>query len=63
MTGVLMMPSGWMLPQVGLPPFAVGELPMLCVQTCAPVVSSSANTSLPVVSAKKTPLPFGPFCR
>ncbi len=27
------------------------------------MVSSNANTSLPVVTAKKTPFPPGPFCR
>ena len=37
---------------------------MLCAgQTGVPVVSSSATTSLPVVTAKKTPLPLGPFSR
>ena len=55
------MPIGEMLPQPA--PLAVGDGPMLCVQTTAPVVSSSANTSLPVVTAKKTPLPPGPFSR
>ena len=48
-----------MLPQ--LTPFAVGELPMLRIHFTAPVVSSSANTSFPVVTAKKAPVPPGPF--
>jgi hypothetical protein len=40
-----------------------GELPMLRIQTCAPVVSSRAKTSFPVVTAMKTPLPPGPFSK
>ena len=50
-----------MLPQ--LTPFAVGEEPRFLCQTSAPVVSSSAYTSFVVVTAKKTPLPPGPFSR
>src|SRR5476649_2694514 len=60
-TGVLRMPSGWILPQ--FTPFAVGESPMFVFQTAAPVVSSSAITSLPVVTAKNTPFPAGPFAK
>src|SRR6478609_3224009 len=55
MTGVLRMPSGWMLPQ--LTPLAVAGVPMLFVHTVMPVVSSIAITSLPVVTAKNKPLP------
>src|SRR6478609_8657670 len=54
-TGVLKMPSGWMLPQ--LTPFACAGVPMLLVHTVAPLVSSIAITSLPVVTAKNRPLP------
>src|SRR6187399_2685164 len=38
-------------------PFACAGVPMFLVHTVAPVVSSIANTSLPVVTAKKRPLP------
>ena len=60
-TGVLSMPIGWMPPQPA--PLSCGELPMLRIQTIAPVVSSSAKTSFPVVTAKNTPLPPGPFSK
>src|SRR6188768_3270822 len=54
-TGVLRIPSGWMLPQ--LTPFACAGVPMLLVHTVAPLVSSIAITSLPVVAMKNRPLP------
>src|SRR3569623_1763630 len=62
MTGVEMIPSGWMLPHFDpLDWFALGGLPMLVIQTVWPSLSSSAITSLPVVATMKTPLPSGPF--
>ena len=61
MTGVLMMPIGLMSPHGW--PLWPGAVPTFAVQTVAPVVSSSANTSLLFVTAKKIPLPPGPPCR
>ena len=61
MTGVLMMPIGEMSPQLW--PVWLAAVPMFFVQTTAPLVSSSAKTSLPLVTVKKAPLPLGPFCR
>src|SRR5882672_8049066 len=61
MTGVLMMPTGWMLPHPA--PLDCGEEPMFFFQIVAPVASSRARTSLPVVTAKKTPFPPGPSAR
>jgi hypothetical protein len=61
MTPVLSMPIGWTPPQPA--PLSWGELPMFFIQTCAPVFSFSAKTSLPVVAAINRPVPLGPFCQ
>jgi hypothetical protein len=58
-TGVLRIPTGWMLPHPA--PDCVGAVPMLCIHTMAPVASSSAYTLLFVAAAMKTPLAAGPF--
>ena len=59
MTGVLRMPSGWMLPQ--LTPFAVGGLPMLRIHITAPVVSSSAIDVVAGRDGEEHARPPGPF--
>src|SRR5258707_4146608 len=53
MTGVLRIPRA-LMPGHGLP---VPACPMLCIQSVAPVVSSSAYTMFDVVTAKNLPLP------
>ena len=58
MTGVPEMPMG---PSPQPAPVDCEAMPMLCIHSVAPVVSSSAKTLLPVVAAMKAPLPLGPL--
>ena len=59
MTGVEMTPSGFVPSQPTVPDFAAG-VPSFFVQTVAPVASSNALTSFPLVTAMKIPLPPAP---
>ena len=60
-TGVARMPRGWMLPQGAFGPFIIAGVPTFFIQTIAPVARRTRRRRWWVVTAKKTPLPPGPF--